>query len=144
MERPHAQVGEPEPFQNRPDIAFAKLNAEALLHHPLEIDAPPANHAVSVAIGPRLDDGGEFRQALGRQPGRDPASMEVTQTIGALLVKAMHPIAKGLAIHTPDAGGVCPAHAVKHRGQRQQAPALIVVFGPLGQNPQIGGGIIGA
>ncbi len=144
MSRPHAHVGKAEPFQNRPDIAFAKLNAEAPLHHPLEIDAPPANHAVSVAIRPRLDDGGEFRQALGRQPRRDPAGMDVAQTIGALLVEAMHPITKCLAIHTPDASGVRPIHAVEHGGQRQQSPALMIVLGPLGQIPQIGGGIIGS
>jgi hypothetical protein len=34
--------------------------------------------------------------------------------------------------------------AVKHGGQRQQTPALIVVLGSPGQKPKIGRSIIGA
>ena len=64
MAGPRADMGEAEPFQKRSDIALAKLNAEELLHHPLEIDAPPANDAVLFPIGTRLDDGGEFGQLL--------------------------------------------------------------------------------
>ena len=117
MAGPWADVGEANPFQKSADVALAKINAEALLHHPLEIDAPPANDAVFFAVWTRLDYGGEFRQSLGRKPGLDAAGVNVAQAIGPLFIEAMNPIAQGLAIHAADARGVRPVHAVENRRQ---------------------------
>jgi hypothetical protein len=110
-------VGEAKFLEERTDISLAIVNAEALLDDPLEIDPPPANDAILLAVGSCLDDSSQFRKLISTQPWLNATCMDVAQTIRPLIIKTMTPVAKGLAIHPTYAGGVRPVHAIQHGGQ---------------------------
>ena len=139
MSGTRADVGIVEFLQKRADVSLAIDNAEALLDDPLEIDPPPANEAILLAVMPRLGDSSKLRQPFSAQPWRHAACMDVAQTIRTLIVKTMNPVAKRLALHSAYAGGVRPVHAIQHRSQRQQPTALIGVLRLLGEATQISG-----
>ena len=68
MTRPRADVREAYLLQQRAHIPFMIVDDEALDDDPLQIDAPPANHAIDFAIGTSFDDGRECGLLIRRQP----------------------------------------------------------------------------
>ena len=70
MARARADVGEAEPLQQRSDMAFVIVDAEALLDDALEIEAPPAHDAVDLSVGASFDDRRQFGLLRRRQTRR--------------------------------------------------------------------------
>jgi hypothetical protein len=138
MSGARTDVGEAKLFQKRTDVSLAIVNAESLFDDPLKIDPPPANDAILLAVGSCLDDSSQFRKLISTQPWLNATCMDVVQTIRPLIIKTMNPVAQGLTIHPAYAGGVRPVHAIEHGGQRQKAPALVVILGFLGKPTQLG------
>lgn len=121
-------MGEAEFLQQLTDIAFVIDNPEALLDDALQIEAPPAHHAVDRRVGAGLHDPRQFRLLLRRQPRLGAAIPGVLQPLRTGIVEAVHPIAQGLPVHAADPGRIRPAHPVQHRRQRQKPAALVDVL----------------
>ncbi len=66
-----------------------------------------------------------------------PLRADVAQAVGAAFVEAMDPVAKRLAIHAADTGGLPAVHPIDDRGQRQQTPALVGVRRGCRQTPKV-------
>ena len=106
MARARADVREAEPFEKRADMALVILNAKARLDDTLEIDAPPAHHAVVFPVGTCFDDRRQFG-LLSRRQARRPALRPIVQKpVGAGGVETVNPVAQRLTIHATDAGRV--------------------------------------
>ena len=73
MTGPCAHMREAELLQKLSDIARVKVDAEPLGDDALEVDPPPAHHAVLLAIRPGLDDLRELGPLLLRRRGLGPA-----------------------------------------------------------------------
>jgi hypothetical protein len=142
MLRPAADVGEGEACQQIGDGALAVDDAEALLDHPLQIDAPPAHHAVDRRVGPGLDDLGELVHLRLAQPSAAAGGGAVCQALRSFGVEAMRPVAQGLAVHAADLGCLGAAHPVINGGQRQQPSGLADIAAAPGQRAELGGVII--
>ena len=90
-----------------------------------QIDAAPAHHSVLSTIRTGFDDCCEFG-FLGRiEPRLRSARPAVGQTIGAIGIEAMHPVAQGLPVHAADPGCFAPVHPVVDGGDRQQPAAAV-------------------
>ena len=72
---------------------------EAGLDQGLQVDPPPAHHAVPVRVRPPLDGGRQLGLLLGREPRLAPRPGPVVQAGEALGVVAVHPVAQGLPVH---------------------------------------------
>jgi hypothetical protein len=101
---PHREAGEAEPAQDLADRALVQLDREAGLDQRLEVDPPPADHAVPRRVRSLLDDLFQFPHLLGREPWFRPGMAPVAQAGEPLRVVAMHPVAQGLAVHSGVAG----------------------------------------
>jgi hypothetical protein len=64
MTGPRTDVGEAELLQKLSDIARMKVDAEPLGNDALEVDPPPAHHAVDLTIRTGLDDLRELDQLI--------------------------------------------------------------------------------
>jgi hypothetical protein len=100
-----ADVGKADLLQELPDRALVIIDAEALANDLLQIDAPPAHHAIDGPVGTRLDDGRQGGELIGRQPGRLSRGANVLQPVGAAFVEPVDPVAQCLAIHAADPRG---------------------------------------
>jgi hypothetical protein len=96
---PHRQAGEAEPAQDLADRALVQLDREAGLDPRLEVDPPPADHAIRLRVRSLLDDLFQLHQLLGREPWRRPRMRPVAQPGQALGVVAVDPVAQGLPVH---------------------------------------------
>jgi hypothetical protein len=92
MTRPRADVREAQGLEQLADGALVIGNPEALLDDALEVDAPPAHHAVSRPIRAGFNELGEFRLLRNRKPPRVPTAAVVLQAGRAMCVEAMHPV----------------------------------------------------
>src|SRR3546814_18561018 len=108
MLRTAADVGEGEPGEQVGDRPLAVDDAEAGLDHPLQVDPPPAHHAVDGRIGAGLHDLGQLRHLSTAQPAYATGPRAVRQPLGALRIEAMRPVPQCLAVHPPDLGGAGP------------------------------------
>ena len=91
--RPCADVGEAELLEERPDIAFVRIDAEALLDNALEVDASPAHDAIALTIRASLDNPRQLGQLLGRQARLGALRPVVEKAFRAARVEAMNPVA---------------------------------------------------
>jgi hypothetical protein len=64
---PHREAGEAEPAQDLADRALGQLDREAGLDQRLEVDPPPADHAICLRVRSLLDDLFQLRHRLGRE-----------------------------------------------------------------------------
>lgn len=87
MMRPRADVGEADLPQQFADRSRVIVDAEALADDLLQIDAPPAHHAIDGAVGAGLDDGRQGGELIDREPGRVPLRADVLQLVGAVSLK---------------------------------------------------------
>jgi hypothetical protein len=129
MARARADVREAELVQELAHRALVVDHAEALSDEMLQVHPPPAHDAVHGPIRSGLDEVGQRGLLLGGEAGRLALGPAVLQSVRAMLIEAVDPIAKGLAVHAADARCVGPVHAVQDGGQRQQAPALVHILG---------------
>ena len=106
-----------------------KAAVEAVMEITDGIGADAVLECVDRAVGTGFDDGGEGRDLIGRKPRRMAFPADVLQTIGAVFVEAVDPVAQRLTVHATDPGRRIPAHPIQHRCQRKQAPALVGVTG---------------
>jgi hypothetical protein len=93
------------------------VDAEALPDDTLQIDPPPAHHAVDGGVRPGLHDLRQFRLLPGRQPRVIAAVPMVLQTIGTFCIETMHPVPQRLPVHAADPCRILPAHPVQDRRQ---------------------------
>ncbi len=135
MPRTPADVRERQRRQQAGDRPLAVADAKALLDHPLEIDAPPANHAVDRRIGAGLDDHRQLCHLRVRQPPPAARTRTVLQAVRPLVIEPMRPIPQRLAIHAADLRGVRAAHTVVNRRQSQKTANLARIATGLGQAP---------
>jgi hypothetical protein len=140
MLRTHRQAPERQLVQQLADRALVQRDAKVLLDPLLEIDAPPAHHAVALQIGAFLHPGLNRGLLLRRQARqRAVAPRLVGQAIQAAGIVAMHPVAQRLAIHR---AGLCRLRArapLQHQRDRQHPARHFGLRRPRRCLPQIGG-----
>jgi hypothetical protein len=142
MTRPGADVREAERLEQLADVTLVERDAETLDDDGLQVDPPPARHAVGLKIGTSLDDRRQLRHLSLAQSGLAAFAAMIVKALGAGGVKAMHPITQRLAVHPADPGRLRAVLALANRRQRQQPPALVRILRPLGQPPKIGRRIV--
>src|SRR3546814_10982633 len=91
-------------------------DAEAGLDHPLQVDPPPAHHAVDGRIGAGLHALGHLRHLSTAQPAFATGPRAVRPPLGALRLEALRPVPQCLSVHTPDLGTLAPAHPLYDPG----------------------------
>jgi hypothetical protein len=115
--RPGAHMRKAEFLHERPHMALMVVDAEALPDDALQIDPPPAHHAVDGPVRPGLHDLRQFRLLPGRLPRVIAAVPMVLQTIGTFCIETMHPVPQRLPVHAADPCRIRPAHPVQDRRQ---------------------------
>jgi hypothetical protein len=128
MARPGAHGGEAELLEERRHVALVVGDAEARLDDLLEINAPPAHHAVNGRIRPRFHDLGQFRLLRWRQPRRRSAPPGVLQSLEPRRIKPVHPIPQRLPVHAADLRGLLTAPPLPDRRQRQKQRLWLASF----------------
>ena len=113
-----ADVGEAELLQNPPQAHFRQIDAEALPHNTLQIDATPAHDSVRRRVGTGLYQLLEHFLLLLGELRRSPGRLDVDQPFRAVLVKAMHPVSQRLAVHAADPRRLGAVHTVMNCRQR--------------------------
>lgn len=88
MARSRAHVREAEFLQQLAHVALVIGDAETIRDDALQIDAPPAHHAVNRQVRSRLDNLREFGLLFRRQARRGAAIPGILQSVGAILVEA--------------------------------------------------------
>src|SRR5689334_12822641 len=99
MARARADVREAELVQELAHRALVVDHAEALSDEMLQVHPPPAHDAVHGPIRSGLDEVGQRGLLLGGEAGRLALGPAVLQSVRAMLIEAVDPIAKGLAVH---------------------------------------------
>jgi hypothetical protein len=132
-----ADGAEAELVQDLAHSALVVGDAEALGDEVLQVDSAPAHDPMHRPIRAGLDQTSQLRLLVRGQAGRVALRPGVLQPIRAVCVEAVNPVAQRLAIHPADPRRLRPAHPVQHRGQRQQAPALVGVLGRRGEPPKL-------
>lgn len=134
--RTRADVREAERLQKLANRALVVLDPGALGDQRLEVNPPPAHHAMDRTVGTGLDDGGQLGLVRRGQPTWPRPREIVLQAFRAVVVEAMDPIPHRLAVHPADPGRFHAVHPVQHRRQRQKPPALVRVPRGHRQPPQ--------
>lgn len=80
-------------------MALVIRDAKALLNHPLQINAAPADHAVPVTVGSSHNQCREFRLLVRRQAADRVVSSLIPQAIGPFGIEAVNPVSQCLAVH---------------------------------------------
>jgi hypothetical protein len=107
---PHRQAGEAEPAQQLADRARVQIDLEAGLDQRLEVDPPPADHAVPRRVRSLPDDRFQFPHRLGREARLAPRLGPVVQAGEPFRVATLHPVAQRLSIqHRQRRCSVCAA-----------------------------------
>ncbi len=114
-----------------------QLDAEALRDHRLEVDPPPAHHAIGLRIWPVLDDPDQFRLLLGREAWCRSRVRSVGEAGEPFGIVAMDPIAQGLPVHPGRAGRVLPRGARHNQRQGEHAPRRLGIAAMRCLPPQI-------
>jgi hypothetical protein len=99
MLRAHREPPERQLVQQLTNRAFVETNVKALLDPSLQVDTPPAHHAIALEIGACVHPGLDLGLLLRRQTrlGAVAAGL-VGQAVQTVRIIAMHPIAKCLAV----------------------------------------------
>ena len=129
-------MGKAQIVQNLRNPALAIVNPEALLDDRLQVNPAPANHAIAVHVGTRLNNPGKLAQLVIVQSAGGAAPPAVNQSRRPIGIESQHPVAKCLAVHAADPRRLRPVHAVINRRQRQQSPALIGIGTTTRKTPQ--------
>ena len=120
--RPHRQAGEAEPAQQLADRALVQLDVVAGLDQRLQVDPPPADHAVPRRVRSLLDDLFQFPHLLGREARLAPRPGPVVQAGESFRVVTVHPVPQRLSIHPGHPCRRLARAALEHQSQRQHAP----------------------
>jgi hypothetical protein len=134
---PHRQAGEAEPAQNLADRALVQLDAEAPRDHRLQVDPPPAHHAVRSRIRSVLDDGLQLLHLLGREPWRRPRVGSVVQPGETLGVVAVDPVPQGLPVHPGVPRRVLTGMPLEHQRQGEHPPRRLGIAAARRRPPQV-------
>src|SRR5436190_2362637 len=86
--------------------------------HALQIDPTPAYDPVHSPVRAGLDELPDLCALLRRETGRRAFGPAVQQTLGAVVIEAMDPVAQRLSVHPADPGRLRPVHPVENRSQR--------------------------
>jgi hypothetical protein len=124
MTRPCADVGKAKLLQKLSDVARMKVDAEPLGDDALEVDAPPAHHAIFLTVRAGFHDLRELSQLFHRQARLGTFRAFVDEALRPRSVEAMNPVAQRLAIHAADLRRPRPVHSIANRSQRQKTTAL--------------------
>ncbi len=128
MPRSRRDMAERQPPQNFADRPLVIGNVPARQYPPLQIDAAPANHTVCFNLRTVFDQPGQLGFLLGRQAALHPGRFAVDQSLGALRIKAMHPIAQCLTVHRPRPRRRAAGLSLINRRYRQQAANLVAIL----------------
>ena len=128
MARTRADVSEAKLVQDLAHRALVVVHAEPLGDQALQVHPPPAHDTMHGPIRAGLDKLGQLGLLRGGEAGRIAFRPGVREPVRTVRVEAVHPVAQGLPVHAADAGRVRPVHPVQHRGNRQQATALVGVL----------------
>ena len=93
-----------------------------------EINDAPTHNPMFIKIRPSVHLVDDPPSLLLAQCSGCPTAVLVFQTIKAFVVKAMHPVAQGLAVHATDVRGLGSGQAILDRGQGQKTTRLIGVL----------------
>ena len=135
--RSRLQPRQTQLMQPAADRALMHRHRKPPHHLGLKIHAPPPHHLVDLRIGTRDHQRPQLRHlplAQDRRPTRAQARL---QTLHALGVVAMHPVAQRLTIHPVQRRRLRPRMTLKHQRQRQQPPNLRPIRTPAAQRPQL-------
>ena len=78
--------GQAELLQQRSDMAFMIVDAEALVDDALKIDAPPAHDAVDLSVGASFDDRREFGFPQGRRRRQTLRRFDLSLSTASLFI----------------------------------------------------------
>src|SRR5712691_9077277 len=137
MPGPGADMGEAEFLENAPEPHFGEINTEAFAKNALQVLAAPARHPVLLRIRPCLHELAQVLFLLRRKFRRTPRRLDIDETVGTLLIEAMHPVPQRLPIHAADAGCLLAIHPLVYRRDREQSPRLIDILHDHRQAPQL-------
>ncbi|AOX18923.1 hypothetical protein A0U89_16675 (plasmid) [Kozakia baliensis] len=98
-------------------MALVIRNTEAFLDHPLQINAAPAHHTITLPIRPRLDQRLQFGLLGGVQTASRPCVLMAAQAIGSFRIEAMNPVPQCLAVHAAHARRIRSVRSVTDRCQ---------------------------
>ena len=128
--RAHRQASEAEPAQHLADRALVQPDPEAGLDQGLEVDPPPAHHAVPVRVRPPLHDRRQLGPLLRGEARLAPRAPPVVQAGEALGVEAVHPVAQGLPVHAGVPRRFLPRGPLQHHGQGEHPPRRLRIPAP--------------
>jgi hypothetical protein len=135
-------VAKAERLEQLADRALVVRHPEARQDEPLQVDPPPAHHAMHGPVGAGLDKLRDLGALLLRQTRLGTLGPTVQKALGTLCIEPVNPVAQRLPVHSADPGRLRPAHAVHNRSQRQQPTALVCVLRPRRQAPKLGRRIV--
>src|SRR3954465_12169943 len=116
--RTATDVREAQRLEELADRALVVGDPEALHDDALQIDPTPAYDPVHSPVRAGLDELPDLCALLRRETGRRAFGPAVQQTLGAVAIEAMDPVAQRLSVHPTDPGRLRPVHPVQNRSQR--------------------------
>src|SRR4051812_43108160 len=127
------------PAQHLADRALAQPDREAGLDQGLQVDAPPAHHAVPVRVRPLLHGGHQLGLLPGREARLAPRPGPVAEAGEAFGVVAVHPVAQGLPVHAGRPRRLLARGPLQHQRQGEHPPRRPRVPAPRRLAPQLAG-----
>src|SRR5216684_9389401 len=109
-----AQVRKAELLEDAANRYFIQIDIEARLDDVPEINAAPAHDAILGGIRIGFHDPLQLLLLFERELGCRAGSFAVGEPLGTLLVEAVNPVSKRLAVHCSNLGGSLAAHPVEH------------------------------
>src|SRR3954468_4135406 len=116
--RTATDVREAQRLEELADRALVVGDPEALHDDALQIDPTPAYDPVHSPVRAGLDELPDLCALLRRETGRRAFGPAVQQTLGAVAIEAMDPVAQRLSVHPADPRRLRPVHPVQNRSQR--------------------------
>jgi hypothetical protein len=100
-------------MQQLADRALVQRDVEAGLDQRLEVDPPPAHHAVRLRVRAVVHDLFQLGQLLGREARPAPRPAPVVQAGEPFRVVTMHPVPQRLPVHPGHTRRCVAAQALK-------------------------------
>src|SRR4051812_25853016 len=120
--RTATDVREAQRLEELANRALVVGDPEALDDHALQIDPTPAYDPGHSPVRAGLEELPDLCALLRRETGRRALGPAVQQTLGAVVIEAMDPVAQRLSVHPADPGRLRPIHPVENRSQPGRDP----------------------
>ena len=142
MLRAHRQASKTKFYQLFANGPLMHDNAKALLNLALEVNAPPAHHAVRFGIRPLTHKRCQLRLLCHAEQGLPSWRTPVRETLNPRVIVTVYPVTQRLAVHPAVLGRRLAVSAVQNQRNRQHPSGRFRVPARRSGAPKIAGRLV--